>query len=121
MMGLVFRQPKVPQDVQDNRVASSLEADSTASYGFTANNRNKHWAACMDHAFPLSDYAAAAWLALHFQEKFPAYSRNRGALLANSRSPHPPTEGFATNYDSATGQADKGHQNYGLPQLMMIK
>jgi len=33
--GLGFRQPKV-KDVQDNRVASQLEADSTASYGFSA-------------------------------------------------------------------------------------
>jgi hypothetical protein len=41
MMGWVFANLKF-KDVQDNRVASQLEADSTASYGFNCNNRKSN-------------------------------------------------------------------------------
>ena len=71
MMGWVFANLKV-KDVQDNRVASQLEADSTASYGFsaiiaTSNLRGSRLATS-------GLRSRRAWLALHSGE-VPACSR----------------------------------------------
>ena len=87
--GLGFRQPKV-KDVQDNRVASQLEADSTGELRLHCNNRNEQPARITPCRFRPTLPQTAAWLALHSGE-VPACSRT-ASTIGNSLSRRTPTK-----------------------------